>query len=963
MSVSLLERLKVALADHYEIERELGTGGMGTVLLARDITLERPVAIKMLRPELATAVAAERFLREARILAKLSHPNVVPIHDAGEVDGLFYYVMDCIQGETLDKRLERGPLREDDVVRLGRDLLAALEAAHGTGVIHRDVKPSNVFLVEGRALLGDFGVAKPVEEGQKKLTTPGRQPGTPDYMPPEQIGGQVTPRTDLYAVGMVLFEAATGKRWSVLKRTDDADWTGVPGRLARVLQRALAWSPEERWEDAPTFRRALLQKAGRRGRAATLRNRVIAGVVAIAVVAAGYVALRLLPPEPLVVERDLAVLPVEIQGALSEQWDGADLARLVTNTLDRLPDVTIVSPQESFAWWDSAASAAGPLPAEQAASGLRARYAAHVTLVAEGDSLNLLLDVFDRRGRPLPGLQRASFGMVSFLEMSDAISLRLLRTLLGQDVPEVARLTSNVDAAIQFLYGERAFENGELVAARAYYEDAVARDSSFALAWWHLANAWRWLPERGPYPFDFLRVFEQHAADLGPVDSMLMEAQLTQAGEERFEKYRMASERDPLHYFAAFLRGEEMFGRGALWGQRLEDAVDVLETAIELNPQWALAHVHLIWANIRLGDDSAAAAAFNRLPEIAADPDEGWLYPPELLYQAFHERFDPQVAALGRQVMFADSAFGSTEWIALLGRIGGAFDLPFAQVEYGARLVEIAAGRFRAAGHLIRGLGYVATGRAAAFADFDAAAALHDNDEARLVAAQMRVLPQALGMPLGAAEEHSRGRQALESLVASEALGARAAWTLAMDAYSANDAASALRWAGDAAGDVALTQLLQAMEEASGGRYDDALATSEPLLAIQGTAIPLRGTPIPSMPLSDAFLRAALHLKRGEWYEALGDTVAAEREWLWYEAVDIDGLPTIELPLPGEIDWALGNFGRYLRGRSELQRGEFDAACRHHRRAAEVWTEADQEFAELLREARRGAAIACGQSE
>jgi serine/threonine-protein kinase len=135
MSVSLLERLKVALADHYEIERELGTGGMGTVFLARDVTLERSVAIKMLRPELATAVAAERFVREARILAKLSHPNVVPIHDAGEVDGLFYYVMDCIQGETLDERLERGPLQEDDVVRLGRDLLAALEAAHGTGVI------------------------------------------------------------------------------------------------------------------------------------------------------------------------------------------------------------------------------------------------------------------------------------------------------------------------------------------------------------------------------------------------------------------------------------------------------------------------------------------------------------------------------------------------------------------------------------------------------------------------------------------------------------------------------------------------------------------------------------------------------------------------------------------------------------------------------------------------------------
>jgi hypothetical protein len=963
MSVSLLERLKVALADHYEIERELGTGGMGTVFLARDVTLERSVAIKMLRPELATAVAAERFVREARILAKLSHPNVVPIHDAGEVDGLFYYVMDCIQGETLDERLERGPLQEDDVVRLGRDLLAALEAAHGTGVIHRDVKPSNVFLVEGRALLGDFGVAKPVEEGQKGLTTPGRQPGTPDYMAPEQIGGQVTPRTDLYAVGMVLFEAATGKRWSVLKRTDDADWTGVPGRLARVLQRALAWSPEERWEDAPTFRRALLQKAGRRGRAATLRNRVIAGAIAIAVVAAGYIALRLLPPQPLVVERDLAVLPVEIRGGLSEQWDGADLARLVTTTLESAPDVSIVNPAESFAWWDSAVSTAGPPAVEQAASRLRARYAARATLAAEGDSLNLRLDVFDRRGRPLPGLQRASFGMVGLLEVSDSISLRLLQTLLGQDLPEVARLTSDVDAAIQFLYGEKAFERGAWLPAFEYYEAAVALDSSFALAWWHLANAWRWLAQKGPYPYDFRHVFEQYAADLGSVDSMLMAAQLTQAGEERFLKYRQASERDPLNYFAAYLLGEEMFNRGALWGRPLEDAVDVLETVVELNPLWASAHVHLIWANIRLGDDSAAAAAFDRLPEIAADPKEGWMYPPELLYQAFHERFDPQVAAQRREELFADSTFGSSEELSWQGRLGGAFDLPFAQVEFGAELVESAAGPFRAAGHMTRGLGYAASGRAAALADFDSAAAIFDNDEARLVAAQMRVLPHALGIPLGSAEERSRGRQALESLVASDAAGARAAWALAMDAYASDDAASARRWARHATEDAALTQLLQAMEEASGGRYDDALALSEPLLAIQGTAIPLRGTPTPSPPLSDAFLRAALHLKRGEWYVALGDTVAAEREWLWYEAVDIDGLPTVELPLPGEIDWALGNYGRYLRGRSELQRGEFDAACRHLGRAAEVWSGSDPEFAELLQEARRGAASACGNGE
>ena len=141
MSRSLLERLRAALAPQYEVERELGAGGMGTIFLARDVTLECDRAIKILRPELATATAAERFLREARILASLSHPNVVPVHSAGEVDGLFYYVMDHIAGDTVAERLERGPLSQEEAVRLGGDLLRALEAAHASGVIHRAVLP------------------------------------------------------------------------------------------------------------------------------------------------------------------------------------------------------------------------------------------------------------------------------------------------------------------------------------------------------------------------------------------------------------------------------------------------------------------------------------------------------------------------------------------------------------------------------------------------------------------------------------------------------------------------------------------------------------------------------------------------------------------------------------------------------------------------------------------------------
>ncbi len=168
---------------------------MAHVYEAHDAQLDRTVAIKVLRPELATARGAERFLREARLLAQLSHPNIVPIHDVGEADGLFYYVMDFVDGETLRERLTRGPLPETEAIRVGVDVLSALEAAHAEGVIHRDVKPGNVFLVNQHAILADFGIAKRTDDAAEPLTSTGHFVGTPGYMAPEQAAaGEVTAR-------------------------------------------------------------------------------------------------------------------------------------------------------------------------------------------------------------------------------------------------------------------------------------------------------------------------------------------------------------------------------------------------------------------------------------------------------------------------------------------------------------------------------------------------------------------------------------------------------------------------------------------------------------------------------------------------------------------------------------------------------------------------------------------------
>ena len=208
---SLLERLNDALMPDFHVERELARGGMGAVLLARDTNLEVPVAIKILLPDMATATATERFIREAKILAALRHPNIVPVHSVGVADGLYYYVMDYMEGDTLADRLHHGgALSKTETVKLGRDMLDALESVHKAGVVHRDIKPSNIFLLGRRAVLVDFGIAKPQSDQTETLTKDGFQPGTPLYMTPEQWEQrEVTPQTDICSLGMVLYEALT----------------------------------------------------------------------------------------------------------------------------------------------------------------------------------------------------------------------------------------------------------------------------------------------------------------------------------------------------------------------------------------------------------------------------------------------------------------------------------------------------------------------------------------------------------------------------------------------------------------------------------------------------------------------------------------------------------------------------------------------------------------------------------
>ena len=266
--------LQEALRDRYAIERELGRGGMATVYLARDLRHDRPVALKVLHPELAATLGPERFLREIRLAARLQHPHILSVYDSGESAGRLWFTMPYVEGESLRDRLRRErQLPVADAVRLTREIALALDFAHRHGAVHRDIKPENILLVDGQALVADFGIARAVGAGDERLTETGLSLGTPAYMSPEQAAADknVDARTDIYSLGIVLYEMLAGEppftaptaQAMIARRMLESPRPlrevreTVPEGVAGAAARALAKSPADRFATAAEFARAL----------------------------------------------------------------------------------------------------------------------------------------------------------------------------------------------------------------------------------------------------------------------------------------------------------------------------------------------------------------------------------------------------------------------------------------------------------------------------------------------------------------------------------------------------------------------------------------------------------------------------------------------------------------------------------------------------------------------------------
>ena len=266
------DRLVVALVDRYRVTREIGAGGMATVYLAHDLKHDRDVAIKVLHPDLGAALGGERFLTEIRTTARLQHPHILPLLDSGEADGLLYYVMPLVTGETLRARLERErQLPIADAVRIAREVASTLDYAHRQNVIHRDIKLENILLHEGQALMADFGIAlAAATTGGTRMTETGTSLGTPHYMSSEQAMGErtVDARTDVYALGCVLYEMLVG----------EPPFTGPTAHTrpkCRTHTRVTHHQAHDRYVDCAVSRGGCGRRVAVRARSAVSEQRVV----------------------------------------------------------------------------------------------------------------------------------------------------------------------------------------------------------------------------------------------------------------------------------------------------------------------------------------------------------------------------------------------------------------------------------------------------------------------------------------------------------------------------------------------------------------------------------------------------------------------------------------------------------------------------------------------------------------
>jgi len=520
--------LAAALHDRYRLERELGRGGMATVYLARDLKHARPVAVKVLRPELAAILGAERFLREIRLTASLQHPHILPLIDSGEAAGQLFYVMPYVEGESLRQRLQHEvQLPLADALRLTTEIGEALDYAHQQGVIHRDIKPENILLSRGHALVADFGIALAVNQaGGERLTETGLSLGTPAYISPEQAvaESQVDGRSDQYSLACVLFEMLAGEppftgptaQAIIAKRFSEPvphlrTVRDVPAPLEQVVTRALARNPADRFATVNELVQALEQARSAElpatrpvpahditGRQLWRRAIIAAGVVLLA--ATAIVTWRLVTPPRIPISASrLAVLPFSVAAGAELAYLGPGMVDLLSRNLDGAGEIRTLDASRVIASLRKGHVSAGDaVRARQIVRRLGAGQVVQGSISAAGKRLRIQAELLPAASDSELPLSRASvegdstelFALVDRLaaqllaQQSQGAGFRLLRT--------AAATTHSLPALKSYLKAEQHFRAVRYDSAIAGFQDALDEDTTFALASYRLAVAALW---------------------------------------------------------------------------------------------------------------------------------------------------------------------------------------------------------------------------------------------------------------------------------------------------------------------------------------------------------------------------------------------------------------------------------------------------------------------------------------
>ena len=613
---SLQERLQKGLAGRYTLERELGQGGMAIVFLATDLRHDRKVAVKVLRPEISAEIGAERFLREIKMAAGLTHPHILPVHDSGEAEGLLFYVMPSMEGHSLRERLDaQRQLALDEALRITWEVASALDYAHRHHVIHRDIKPENILLHEGSALVADFGIGKAMSGEDRAITHTGMAVGTPAYMSPEQASGEQTVdgRSDLYSLGCVLFEMLTGeqpftgptpqaimaKRFMSpiphVQTTRD-----VPVAVNDLVTRMLARTPVDRFATAGQLAEAL--EGLLRGGAVT-PPRGSPGTAA---------------------KKSIAVLPFTNQSADPENEYFSDgMTEEIINALAKVPGMQVASRTSSFAFKGKEVDVrkigeqlgvASVLEGSVRKVGNRIRISTQ--LIGAENGYQVWSETFDRQLEDVFAIQD---------EISRAI-VDALKLQLGAGDPQLVVPAKNLESYTHYLKG-RFFFNKEtepgLRTGLDFFQHGLLEDPGYAKAYSGIADCWcsladDWVVPDDAYPrakaaaLRALQLDPELAEAITSVGKVLCWYEWDFAGAE--QQLRRAVTLNPNYAEAHFVFGSVLPGVGAL-----AEAVKEMGQALLLDPLSAHYSRWLGRFMLYAGDYPEAIAQSHKTIDITAD--------------------------------------------------------------------------------------------------------------------------------------------------------------------------------------------------------------------------------------------------------------------------------------------------------------------------------------------------------